>query len=92
MVVHTDSKAALQVLTRAYHPDNIALTTSVLALANNIKQRGGSITINWIPSHVGIGGNEMADTTAKDAARNPLVLQQIRESLNHTRATARRRV
>ena len=34
----------------------------------------------------------MADTTAKGAARNPLVLQQIRESLNHTRATARRRV
>ena len=92
IVVHTDSRAALQVLSRSHHPDNIALVTSILAMANNIKQRGGTIVINWIPSHVGLQGNERADTTAKNASNDPQVQQHIRESLSQTRATARRRV
>ena len=91
-VVHTDSKTALQALSRSHHPDNVALVTSILGLASNVKARGATIALNWIPSHVGLWGNEKADVTAREAAKGPLVLQSIRQSLRQTRSEAKRSV
>ena len=90
--MHTDSKTALQALSRSHHPDNVALVTSILGLANNVKARGATIALNWIPSHVGLWGNEKADMTAREAAKGPLVLQSIRQSLGQTRSEAKRSV
>ena len=41
---------------------------------NNIKH---NITITWIPSHVDIKGNEMADRTAQHAIANQSVQVEV---------------
>ena len=92
MVLHTDSKSALQALERGQLQDNVALITSVLSLANNCKARGATVVFNWIPSHVGLRGNECVDVAAREAARGPTVMQHIRPSLSQSRALARRTV
>lgn len=38
---------------------------SILKLNTQITHNGGTIEFLWVPSHVGISGNEYADTAAK---------------------------
>ena len=71
ITLHTDSKSAIKVLQRKRHKDNIQLTTRILGLLQELHQQGKAVTINWIPSHVGIPGNEAADRAAKKALLLP---------------------
>ncbi|XP_075732616.1 uncharacterized protein LOC142775159 [Rhipicephalus microplus] len=63
-----DSKAALQTLANSRRARLTAclLTAKVRALTD----AGASVSFYWLPSHVGITGNEKADTLAK-AAHQP---------------------
>ena len=38
-----------------------------------IRNRGGDIKLYWIPSHIGIKGNDIADEGAKKASRRPKI-------------------
>ena len=48
--------------------------------------------LNWIPSHVGLHGNDAADTVAKAAARHEGIQHELRPSHERTKVTARREV
>ncbi|XP_045029832.1 uncharacterized protein LOC123472429 [Daphnia magna] len=70
----TDSQAALLAIdaiprnVHNHHPVLIKIWNMILGLKGS-----GTITyITWIPSHVGILGNEMADTLASDSCNIPL--------------------
>ncbi|XP_064096331.1 ribonuclease H-like [Macrobrachium nipponense] len=63
--IHTDSKGAIQAITKGKAKENIKLLTSIWAIANIHQTRNRQITLNWIPSHIGIQGNEEADSLAK---------------------------
>lgn len=89
IVVHTDSKAALQVLQRSYQRDNIALSTTILGLAQQMAAEGQVVLLNWIPSHVGLAGNDRADTAAKQASTHLGIEKHLRPSLSYTRTVAR---
>ena len=89
VVVHTDSKTAIQALRRRHQKDNIALTTSILSLAQRMVADGRTVVLNWIPSHVGLKGNDQADTAARVACAHPQVEVNIRPSLTNTRALVR---
>ncbi|XP_049272479.1 uncharacterized protein LOC119397303 [Rhipicephalus sanguineus] len=68
VAVLCDSKAALQIL--ANHRDT-GLTGSLLAAKyRTLAASGASVSFHWLPSHVGIAGNEEADALAK-AAHQP---------------------
>lgn len=82
IVIHTDSKTAIQALANPHVKDNIFLTTSVLKLMQELSGRGRSVSLNWIPSHVGIVGNERADILAKEAAASLTVDITIPKSLS----------
>ena len=93
----TDSMTALQTLQRTSPRDNVRLVTSTLQLLKELKDEGKSVTLAWIPSHVGIPGNEAADDAAKKALTQervkinvPLSLQQVKR-LARTTTTVRAR-
>ena len=44
---------------------NILLVSKSLKLIRELRARQVDITFVWVPSHVGIGGNEAADREAK---------------------------
>ena len=65
-LILTDSLSSLQALEQT-NP----LDTRVICLKLNIQlitQKGKDLTFCWIPSHIGIEGNERADTLAKEAS------------------------
>jgi len=64
-IICSDSKSALQALNKMKM--NIPLVSKSLKLLWELRARQVDITFVWIPSHVGIGGNEAADREAKKA-------------------------
>jgi len=93
VVIHTDSRAAIDCLQQSSPKDNIYLLTTVLTIAQRILAQGRRIIINWVPSHIGIRGNELADRLA-DIGRgmppNPMIIKPSRKILRQKcNATAR---
>ena len=67
-VILTDSKSSLQHLARCtstFRGTSIAYT--VLDNVLRLRSLGKNVILQWIPSHVGLEGNEIADLLAKQA-------------------------
>lgn len=68
-IIHilTDSLSAVYALQKTYHLDNVHLLTTILFKLTQLENQGKSITFRWIPSHVNILGNDLADLAAKQS-------------------------
>ena len=67
VVVFVDSLSALQALkSNLFKVKNYLLYDNIF-LYNQLVKLGSNVIFEWIPSHVGILGNEIADQTAKRA-------------------------
>ena len=66
-IILTDSMSSLQTLQNYKPSEYYHLCLSIYDLIKNIP---GKITLQWIPSHVGIRGNERADILAKLASES----------------------
>ena len=68
-VIFTDSLSGLLAIRTVYpkHP----LVQDILVRLTALDEAGKSVTFCWIPSHVGIRGNELADAAARRAAAAP---------------------
>lgn len=66
LLICTDSYSALQAIQNQYSPHpHITKLQRLLSMTDEIGKR---IKLIWIPSHMGIPGNERADSSAKNAA------------------------
>lgn len=65
-VIYTDSLSCLQALCSLHKPKNF-LVQRAQYLASRVINKGNSLTVCWVPSHVGIPGNESADRAATAA-------------------------
>ena len=64
-MIFTDSKSVLQSLQGKYWKN--PLTQKVLERHQRLRNQHKNIKFCWIPSHIGINGNEAADTAAKES-------------------------
>ena len=65
--IYSDSKSALDSI-RKFEPQN-HIAANIMNTIHLLKtQRGKDISFCWVPSHVGIAGNEFADAAAKEAS------------------------
>lgn len=78
VVIYTDSLTALQ---RNTHKDNMRLEIMTLHRLRLLKGEGRAVTLTWIPSLVGIPGNEAADRLAKLALTHDRIYSPVSLSL-----------
>ena len=67
VVICTDSKSSLQSISSLFSWDN--LTLQIQNKIHHLISRNYNIVFCWVPGHVGISGNELADGAAKAATR-----------------------
>jgi len=93
-VIYTDNQSALKTLRNGNASSGQAYVQAILSAVESLAKRGIETCFQWIPSHKGIEGNEMADQRAKQAAQrpagetqNPRFLSAIRGALRVRRET-----
>ena len=91
IVIHTDSQGAIENI-RNPHRDNIVLNKDIQTV---MKDSNKNFIINWIPSHIGIPGNEEADVAAKAGTTipepNTIIPHSRRQTKNTFQQTAHQR-
>ena len=75
VVVLTDSKSGIMALQNQHRRSYSHTTNQILSLAKMLKDCNINLTIQWIPSHVGLPGNEKADELAKLAHNHQGITQ-----------------
>ena len=68
ITIITDSKSSIQAIQVIYTSNPI-----VQQIQNSIKRSNKQFQLCWVPSHIGILGNEKADKLALEATRNEIV-------------------
>ncbi|GFY31927.1 pggt1b [Trichonephila clavipes] len=72
--IYTDSMSVLEALEN-YHDRCHPVVCTILDITSRLYSKGFDIVFCWLPSHVGIIGNEQADSAAKSATTHlPLVV------------------
>ena len=80
-VIYTDSMAALQAIQNEKLNENALLVSSIVACLEQHKMQGRSGLCIWIPSHIGIEGNEEADRLAGQSMFSDSVDIKVQTSL-----------
>ena len=81
VVLLTDSKSVLQSFDNTVSKNRFDMQLECKMLIHQIVSKGIDLTLLWIPSHVGIRGNEIVDNEAKLAANKPSIDHDIGFSL-----------
>ena len=82
VTIHTDCKSAAQALEAIKVKENKAIIMDVRNLLYQHKVANRQVTINWIPSHIGIMGNDKADELAKSTRHISNVQINIQPSIS----------
>ena len=88
VVILTDSRGALSRLTRKEADSPILC--SIMESADKVLSRGVSLAAQWIPSHVGIAGNEEADRLASSCNHDDCDCPEISSMMDNARLLIRR--
>ena len=79
VVIFSDSKSALEAIANESVKDN-TIKSLLLTISSFIESTKTKITLQWIPSHCNIAGNERADTLAKQGAAKEQPLTAVSQT------------
>ncbi|UYV74311.1 hypothetical protein LAZ67_11002979 [Cordylochernes scorpioides] len=65
IIIYSDSRSALEAIQKG----NTGITQKIHSLLTQLEILEKNCILQWIPAHVGIEGNEMADELAKEARK-----------------------
>ena len=90
-IIHTDSLSALHAINAHIPSDNRRLISTIHQQLRKIADHGGQLILHWIPSHVGVPLNEMADQLAFTATQKQTIQVHTQPSKSHlkTRISSR---
>ena len=71
VVLCTDSQAALTTVAGGPRTQTARRGATVWSSLRSITERGQRVTLQWVPAHCGIPGNERGDDLAREAASLP---------------------
>ena len=77
VVIFSDSLSALEAI-RSQREESFV--TEILSFCTNLYFKGILVSLEWIPGHCGLSGNEVADKAAKKALQNVSI--QVNNKLN----------
>ena len=69
LFLFSDSLSALQAIKHNSQSSREDAVKEIVVVCHRLITRGTDIVLQWVPSHVGVPGNESADRAAKQAAR-----------------------
>lgn len=76
MIINTDNQASIQAIEDPKKHSGQTFVIQAIHLINILRNESILIELHWVPAHIGLDGNEMADKEAKEATG-------WRERLNH---------
>ena len=65
--INTDNQASIQAIEDPRKHSGQAFVIAVIQWISLFREEGYTIELHWIPAHIGIEGNEIADKEAKEA-------------------------
>ena len=82
LIIHTDSLTSIQALENKDSHNNTSLLNEITDLCSKFNQPP---IINWIPSHIGLTGNEAVDKLANSATEKRLIDKVVRPSREYAK-------
>jgi ribonuclease HI len=91
VVIHCDSQAAIKTLQRSTPDPLDQISTQIVSTLSKLMSRPYfHLTIHWIPSHIGIPGNEKADRLCEKARSLKCISYHIPMSFGQVKSMSRR--
>jgi ribonuclease HI len=67
VAIYTDNQAAIWSIAKAEGRSGAYILADIAQQVQELQDKGRTVTVRWIPAHVGIPGNEAVDKAAKKA-------------------------
>lgn len=77
VLIASDSASALMSIQNIMSESRQDIVLEIVQMVNRIINSGTDVTFLWIPAHIGVRGNELADINAKKASVAPEVTLEI---------------
>jgi len=84
--IFVDSQAAMKRCLTDNQGPGQETARAIIRLSEGIARRGDKLRLQWVPSHAEVGGNEVADRMAKEAAASELYGDSESRRFSHGQA------